>query len=28
MLPLWGGAIVLLLGAVLSYFGYAGGRRT
>ena len=28
VLPLWGGAIVLLLGAVLSYFGYAGGRRT
>jgi hypothetical protein len=27
VLPLWGGAIVLLLGAVLCYFGYAGGRR-
>jgi hypothetical protein len=27
-LPIWAGAIVLLLGAVLSYFGYSGGRRT
>ena len=27
-LPIWGGAIVLLLGAVLSYFGYSDGRRT
>jgi hypothetical protein len=26
-LPIWGGAIVLLLGAVLSYFGYSVGRR-
>jgi hypothetical protein len=28
LLPLWGGALVLLLGAALSYFGYAAGRRT
>jgi hypothetical protein len=27
LLPLWGGAIVLLVGGALSYFGYAGGRR-
>jgi hypothetical protein len=27
LLPLWGGALVLLLGAVLSYFGYRDGRR-
>jgi hypothetical protein len=27
-LPIWAGAIVLLLGAVLSYFGYSVGRRT
>jgi hypothetical protein len=26
-LPLWGGGVVLLIGAVLSYFGYAGGKR-
>jgi hypothetical protein len=26
ILPLWGGALVLLLGAVLTYFGYAGRR--
>jgi hypothetical protein len=26
LLPLWGGAIVLLVGAVLSYFGYRDGR--
>jgi hypothetical protein len=25
-LPLWGGALTLLLGAVLSYFGYRPGR--
>jgi hypothetical protein len=27
ILPLWGGALVLLVGAVLCYFGYAGARR-
>ena len=27
LLPLWGGGLVLLVGAVLSYFGYVGGRR-
>jgi hypothetical protein len=27
LLPLWGGALVLLLGAALSYFGYRDGRR-
>jgi hypothetical protein len=27
-LPIWAGAIVLLLGAVLSYFGYSAGRST
>ena len=26
-LPLWGGGLVLLLGAILSYFGYGSGKR-
>jgi hypothetical protein len=27
LLPLWGGALTLLIGLVLSWFGYAAGRR-
>jgi hypothetical protein len=27
ILPLWGGGLVLLIGAVLSYFGYGSERR-